>query len=235
MNRVLQLGIVVALLCMTAPPTVAADAVEIPGDIFVLDLTLMRNGTVNMSSVTIEEGQPTNFGEHDAQEPTHRLTMLSQDGEELYSQGLKIEFKVYPYGRDPYFIDERDFYWRLPYMQNASRVQLRDLEADDTVFTINLTDRFCAYDQQCPAFCAGKNVDADCTCGNDVCEEHENVELCRQDCGDRDPSGVRTREAADTGDDEGLGINTTALITLVITLIVIAALIRRAWNEVEIE
>lgn len=233
MRRTVQTAIIAVFLGAFMTPVAAAEDVEIHGDIFVLNFELYRNGSVNMSSVTIEDGQPTNFGEHDAQTPTHRLTVESRDGEEIYTQDLKIDFKVYPYGGDPYFVDKRHKYWRLPYNDDAKQIELRDLSADEAVFSIDLEDKFCSRDRQCPAFCEGKTIDTDCTCGNGACDDNENAETCEEDCTDRSAGGiVETGEMDDVGWE---GVNIVVIITAVILLIVIAFLAVRAWREVEIE
>jgi len=227
---VFGLGVLTILLVSPA----AAAPVEAPGDIFVVDFTLTRNNTVNMSQVAMTDGESTDFGSHDAQEPNYRLTVAAANGSVLFAQGLKIDFTVYPYPQEPRTVDDRDFYWRLPYMADAHHIELRDVETAETVFRINLTDRFCGFDQACSGFCDGKEVDVDCTCGDGVCQDIENTEPCGDDCGDQSSGTSGGSGGIGGGDGQG-EIDIVVMGMVVLIAMVIGTAVVYLWREVAIE
>ncbi len=243
--RMLML-VVVALV--VASPAAAADddPLQATYDIFTVEFMLFNEGGGNWSAVDIAEGTATNLVEYDRDSfpTTHQIVITGQDGEELWSRDLGISFEVHPYGGEHYERDKREFYWRVPYFQEASTIDMYELEAPDDpstrkqVFSIDLEDEFCSLDGACPAFCDGKQVDVDCTCGDGTCQDHEDQELCGEDCGpgrtvdggDGSDSGTGVDIA---GGEDGVDIRFIAIIVIVVALI--GMLLVYSWRHVEIE
>lgn len=245
MRRHTHIVLLVCIVAVVGIPVVTAQNGD--STVFTLDVTLYSEGGGELRDYAMESGYADKFRGHDAYEPTHRLVVTDRNGEQVFTQDLHVRFEIHPYGQEHYPVPERNFTWQLPYHEDAKNITLYDLPYDaghnhsehdhstddtgerETVFSIDLEEEFCQSDGECPAFCDGKGVDIDCSCGDGLCQPHESEDTCPEDC------------AADTGgEDPGAGQDDGGFSLLfigmgVIVLLVIGVLVLYVWRGVDIE
>lgn len=87
----------------------------------------------------------------------------------------------------------------VAYDRDISRFEIYENGQKKSEF--KLKNNICVNDGKCSDYCKERGVDIDCTCGDGVCQEHENEELCSEDCstssGDpsKDPSNQSNEES----------------------------------------
>ncbi len=208
--------------------------------LFTLDLTLY-SGDVDgdVHNVSISEGKETDFARFERNDPTHRIVMTAQNGTELFSQDVYVGFNTQPWGIEESTVTEQQFYWRLPYHRNAQIITIYGFpqriggqNGSDTgtgdvgqeiAVSIDLEDRFCHVERDgvCRQYCDGKQLDADCSCGDSTCQDYESVDTCPGDCMDdtdvANPSGT-------VEEDNGISRIVLGVIVLVLLLVGVAGI-----------
>jgi hypothetical protein len=125
----------------------------------------------------------------------------------------------------------------LPYYQNATMLTVR---YDGKVLRrYDMSLRLCEQtDGICSQYCLGKQVDLDCTCGNNACEEIENDRNCPLDClSDEDRQNVDNDNTGNGGGDDQnstprIGFSLWMLIPLILIL---GGIMYYLYREVEIK
>ncbi len=242
--------LVVVLLLLAVASFVAAaddeDPLQTTYEIFVVDFVLYSAGGGEWNEVDVQEGTTLSLSEYaaDGVPITHQIVITDREGEELWSQDLGISFEVHPYGGEHYERDEREFYWRIPYFQDAKTITVYEsVQEDDVgrevVFAIDLEDELCGYDRACPGFCDGKQIDLDCTCGDGTCHDHETEENCPDDCKEGFTEYVEQATERGPGDYEASaeedrrGVMIT--VSILIVLLLVGGLTVFLWKRTEIE
>lgn len=258
MKHAVRMTLLIVLIVGLVPAAVADDdPLQTTYDIFTLDFVVYNEGGGDWEELDIAEGTTTNLAPYasDTLPTTHEIVIMSRDGEELLSEDIFVDFEMHPYGGEHFEVDEREFSWRLPYDWDAKNITLYEFERTDSddhghgevevdhsvrdiAFTVDLEDELCQLDGRCRDFCDGKQIDADCSCGDGECHDHETPEICPEDC---DPDFVGDAEdITDIGDDEDVteeegwfGIRTLVILSILIALL--GSVILYAWKRVEIE
>lgn len=76
------------------------------------------------------------------------------------------------------------------------------IHQNETLDSFLLEKNLCVYDGKCSSYCSSKDLDPDCTCGDNVCQDFENEEICAEDCGDSPPVSKPTNEPVRSERDE---------------------------------
>jgi hypothetical protein len=148
---------------------------------FEADITVFKNETAKLDRLEIIESRADKY---QGSEGSFTLEAIDSDGKVVWSQSRRINF--YLLTNPPTKIDSKTQRYSIPFEKEITGLSLK--KDGENIFSANITDRICKYDNKCPSYCSGKSVDVDCSCGNEICENHETKELCFEDCGDDEPS-----------------------------------------------
>lgn len=213
---------VCALVLGLAAPTQAA-APTPPGKVFVINVTIHNNFTLDTTSAQVRAGMPTISASGDAAK-LYTARLVSLDNTTLARVHFPLNFTV---ADNPNEVTVPEVYevLKLPFAITAKAVEFS--RPDGTVFGItNLVTALCSptSDGQCSEYCAFKAVDPDCfRCGNGVCEPSETVASCPVDC------AVATAASAKTTPTHSS--NNPLLYAFIMVVLVAAGLF--AWQKIK--
>jgi hypothetical protein len=151
---------------------------------FNLEFTFYKNDTAKIDLIEISELPESSFDEFVPGD--YKIALLSKSGELLWEKSTVIEMVLEPEigGEEPFVYESRDFFWRLPYLEEAEKIRFS--KKDITIFEINLPEKFCIdNDKKCHNYCESRGLDKDCfSCGDGLCSLNfgENFGNCKQDC-----------------------------------------------------
>lgn len=200
-------------------------------EVFETSFEYHKNGTAELNSIEIKEGEPSRF--YGTGNQTEYI--LTGKNKAIWHEKVKykwIETTAHVAGE---FTDEMNVTVRAPYNYSAEKLQIE--REGEKVLEVNLTENLCEFDDKCPSFCSGKQVDLDCTCGDGICQKDLNErEFCQRDCQAQEQESKNTgnrssREEPDQVSSPGI----TVYIIGGILLIVIAFIALIMSGKVEIE
>lgn len=220
MNKPALIGLLFMLLIGFGSPATY-------GKSFKMDLTAYNDGNITIHSIS------TTMSERSSQqEGEYQIKLYDTQGQRLYTHNISPSFKTSGHtvgsGRNlnatgSEISEMRIGVW-LPYKDSA--VVAKGFYKDEEVSSIDMTAEICSSnDGTCSSYCKGKDVDTDCTCGNDVCEDLENQELCPEDCGDNQDVDEQNRgneqrdgDQEPSGDTKGIDFRYIYLLIGLLTL-----------------
>lgn len=90
---------------------------------------------------------------------------------------------------------------------------------------IDLVNRICVQGSKCTNFCAENDAQIlECTCGNGMCDQGEDFEICPQDCADEIDNGESSKLYETLGDRKYVFIGIFLLIVLVVVYLVYSSM-----------
>ncbi|MFB6180832.1 MAG: hypothetical protein ABEJ93_03055 [Candidatus Nanohalobium sp.] len=200
--------------------------------VFDLEITLHKNNTAKLNEVTIEEGEPTQYYGNPG---NYSFYIEGPDSTKLWQQKRKIHWFIMTNPPTP--TETLPIHLKIPYRRKASIFKITN--NGNTILRANITKKICtSYDNKCSSYCKGRNLDVDCTCGDNICQEGLNErELCPSDCGvenNTKTSENNTREPED-GRAEIVDTSYNIAILAVIIIAAIAGLLFYLSGKVKIE
>lgn len=193
--------------------------------VFYVQLEVHKNETAEIKNIQVIDGEEQDYY---GTEGPYNFYAANRNGEVLWSQERKMNWVILTNPPTP--TDTLLVSLRIPYNKSASVIGVE--KKGDTVIEENITERLCGYDNACSSYCSGKGVDPDCTCGDGVCQSHENAEICFEDCGEADvddgfdgsgSSGTGANVSSPEGSDGSSGRG--LLVKLIYVLIVVLVLV----------
>ena len=190
---------------------------------FMVEATFYSNNTAEIENLEILEASRTtafrHVGENFTIEAYSGENTLEISGEVPLSFVNHIRTSEGGYREVEEEIDKNLF---LNYQKNITQIKIMHKNQEKTSY--NLIDNLCSnFDNTCTAYCDGKGVDVDCTCGDDICQESTNEkELCPEDCSQ--PQDTRP-EPNNTEDQTKEVVDSSYSNYLLIGIIVAAVLI----------
>lgn len=165
---------------------------------FVLDVTFHNNTTTQINDVSVVDVPRTTSFYHVDENVS--LDARDGSGNYLYTEPIGLSFSNYIRTQDGGIEVESETVQKDLYIPYNRSIEQFDIRFNDTVTaSVSLPTRLCINDGTCTAYCDGRGIDVDCTCGDSTCQDHESDELCPQDC---DPSFNEDNETGQ-GDDPG--------------------------------
>ena len=96
--------------------------------IYKLDLDICKNDTVILNHFEVSSGSISSFPQ--VGDEVYEFRIVSTEGHELFSEEFKLNFVTYPFmgpdatGPDIVDINVVRYSWKLPYFENAWKIQL---------------------------------------------------------------------------------------------------------------
>lgn len=146
------LGILV--LSMLATGAVAQE----DSQVFIIEFTISQDDVVTNTSARIAEGERKIPGRGSGD---YVIQLQDDNGQTLYKMPTQIMFYIPHIGEQ----EEVEYKARLPYMEQATSIQLTRNEA--VITEVSVPQHVCpdTSDGECSAYCDGKGVDPDCAPG----------------------------------------------------------------------
>jgi len=171
-------------------------------NVISITLDVWKNDTVIEKDISIVEGRVT---EITVPGTDYAIKLLDKDDKLSVEKSFGIRFILF--GEPPRILDDEIINIKLPYIESVNKVTLEhnnkiiftkvisvcdnDNSCEDPENYLICTndcpsgsrDNYCdkVLDGICDPDCA-KEVDIDCTCGNNICDLKENTENCPKDC-----------------------------------------------------
>jgi hypothetical protein len=170
---------------------------------FEFNLEFYQNDTVILNNFNLIEGRKTEY----LPEGKYSFKLFDEQGSILLEKKFDVKFIIFT--EPPRLLDHIPVILRIPYTSDASKIIFYH---DSTIiYQKEIKDMICNRDKICNGFenylscpedcpsgsrdnycdkildgicdpdCA-KEVDIDCTCGNNICDLKENAENCPKDC-----------------------------------------------------
>ncbi len=186
---------------------------------FEAEINVFNNNTAKFNGLNIVDEQAESY---QGGSGSYILEAKNSNGDVIWSQNRSINFFLFT--QPPTELDNKIQSFSIPYNKNITRLELR--KNGQSLISISLEDQLCEYDRKCSAYCKERGVDIDCTCGDGVCQEHENAELCSDDCS---TSSVENTEPSDKEGEDGSSFQWTYILVGVLIAGLVAVIF---WSDI---
>ncbi|AOV94773.1 hypothetical protein AQV86_02500 [Nanohaloarchaea archaeon SG9] len=150
---------------------------------FLVDATFYDNESAKINNVKILDATRTTALRHVG--ANFSIKALSTDKKTEIDGKVPISFTNHVRTSEGGYETEKEEIQKnlfLEYQKNITEIKI--FYEDEEKASYNLKDNLCCdFDNTCTSYCDGKEVDVDCTCGDEICQKSTNEqELCPEDC-----------------------------------------------------
>lgn len=194
MNKLLII-LTISILFFTALPGVEASEQK-----FKAEITFYQNESPEINSVEIVDTERvTIFREGEE----HEVSLRTGDGETIFESSLAIMFEHIAHRG----VNETTGEVMMERISTSNvteevfitvdnQASVLEVEDGNGVSNVSLTEVLCSLSGSCTEYCDHHDAEVvACTCGDGVCQPHENVELCPEDCETDTEVGVSSEDS----------------------------------------
>ncbi|MFB6174641.1 MAG: hypothetical protein ABEJ87_01550 [Candidatus Nanohalobium sp.] len=228
-----KLGILTLIFLLSATLTAAISPVKM----FKIEASFTEKGKASIEDINITKTRRTSSSLY---ETNNNFSLRLKSKKETVKEGpIPLSFSS---PIDTFNSTERRarkenatkiFFFR--YRKSIERIQI--LNNGEVVASRRFTDALCKNNNVCTSYCEGKEVDVDCTCGDNICQKDLNEkELCSQDCSYSDSKNESSdNRSVNPGTKEVVDQSYSIYILGLIAVVAIIILIFFLSGKVKIE